>query len=397
MKLDMAAKVTSTAAVLYFFYYLCRLNYSFALPFMQQEFHVSSAELGAIATALTLGYAVGQLINGFMVDRRGPKIIMAVGGIASAVLNVLMGWNSVFGLFLLIWAANGYFQAMGYPSSLRLIANWYSREDTRGMPLGINEGLQAAAQVVFVPVAALLAIVYGWRMIFIAPSITLFAMSIIYYLSVKNSPQMELPRRPILRDALISYRKAFGNWRLDCAYLSYGFSQFIRYALITWIPLYFYQASGQSIFKTALFTTVLYVGGSVGSPLIGYLHDHYFTQRKWMLIAVSKSILALATAVIGFISTSNSLLIIAVLMVCGVLNESLAVAYFLTPVEIMGVEGSATGVGCMNAVGKFVASLQGVLLGILIDLFGFNAAFVTAGLFSLGSAALILPMKNNRK
>jgi len=393
-------RITSLFSTTYFFYYLARYNFALALPFMMIEFNVTKTALGIIATALTLAYGFGQLINGFLTDRVGTRIIMTIGGLMAALFNFLMGQNYIYDLFILIWALNGYFQAMGYPATCKLVATWFKREDQRGKPLGMSEMFQSIASIIVIPMSALLAVVFGWRMIFTAPAVMLSVASIIFYALAKNAPNEERTQKqqkpPLLSEMKESYRKTYGNWRLVSADFSYGFSQFVRYSMITWLPIYFFTVTGFDIFKAAWFSTVFQIGGALGSPLIGWLNDKYFYKRKWLLIAIGMLISGLCGGSLGFVPATNPIGIIAILLVCGVAIESLEVSYFLIPVDSLGEKYSATGVGCMNAVGKFVASLQGIILGWMADLFSFSAAFATAGIFGGIAALLVIPSRKIR-
>jgi sugar phosphate permease len=175
------------------------------------------------------------------------------------------------------------------------------------------------------------------------------------------------------------YRIALGDWRLVCTNFSYGFSQFVRYAMITWIPMYLYGEGGLR-------------GGALGSVLVGWASDlPLFRPRRWLLIACGMVISALAGAGVGFVPSYDTLAIMAALFVCGVGIEALEVAYFLIPTDYLGPDMTATGVGCMNATGKLTASLQGVVLGTIIDRFGFGSAFGVAGGFGLLAALAVLP------
>lgn len=388
-------KITLLFSIVYFFYYLCRLNFSMALPFIKEEFQVSNMQLGSIATALTLGYAFGQLFNGFLTDRLGPRIIMVVGGLVSSVLNFIMGANVVFGLFLLIWAANGYFQAMGYPATCKLIATWFG-EDDRGKPLGISEMFQSIASLVTIPLSAVLTIMFGWRMLFFTPSIMLSGASLGFYLLSKDFPDKR-EKISLLQDAKLRYGETLKNWRLILANFSYGFSTFVKYALITWIPSYLYTISGHDLYKVAWFGILFQVGGIIGSPLIGYISDRFFNTRKWLLIFMGMLGAGISGAMVGSFTLNQPLGIISMLILCGALVESLEVPYFLLPIDCLGVKHTATGIGVMNATGKFVASLQGILLGYIIDISGFQAAFVTAGLFGVASSILILPSRKIKR
>jgi OPA family glycerol-3-phosphate transporter-like MFS transporter len=385
-------------AIGYFFYYLCRYNYPVALPFIKKEFGESALMIGWIATSLTLGYMLGQLVNGFLVDRKGPKIMMAIGGIGSMIANFFMGGNALFYLFIAGWSLNGYFQAMGYPSAFKLIVNWF-KPSQRGKAVGVNEAVQSIASILILPFAGWLASIYSWRLIFFVPGVLLGIMTIVYYLNVKESPT-EVPKNttPLLKDMLKAYKANFGNWRLVFADVSYGCVQFVRYAMITWIPTYLFLQTNMGIFKAAIISMTFQIGGVAGSLIIGLLADSkFFINRKWVLITIAMAISGFSGMLVGVVDPSIGWPIILTLMVCGAGIEAIEVAYWLIPAEYLGEERASTGVGCMNAVGKGFASIQGAFLGWIIDTFTYGAAFGVAGIFGLLAAIFIIPSGFGKK
>jgi sugar phosphate permease len=376
----------------YFFYYLCRYNYPVALPFIKEEFGTSAMMIGWIATGLTLGYMMGQFLNGFFVDRKGPKIMFAIGGIGSMVANFFMGGNAIFYMFIIGWIVNGYFQAMGYPSAFKLIMNFF-KKDEQGKAIGINESLQSVASIAILPFAGWLAVSFGWRYIFFVPGILLGIMTLVYYFRVKESPNpIVRVTTPLLLDMKRSYKKAFADWRLVMAYFSYGCCQFARYAMITWIPAYLYLTTDMGIFKAAIIGMTFQIGGVLGSLLIGWLADKkVLIPRRWIIITVGMAISGIAGMLVGVVDPSVGWPIITVLMICGAGIEALEVAYWLIPANYLGKNLATTGVGCMNGVGKGFASIQGVLLGWIIDTFSYSSAFMVAGVFGLMAAVLVIP------
>jgi sugar phosphate permease len=386
-------KVTLLFSLTYMFYYFTRYNYPVALPFIKEELALNAAQIGVIATALTLGYAIGQLVNGVLVDRKGPRLMMTLGGLGSMVANTVMGGSTFYTMLVLGWLINGYFQSMGYPSSLRLIANWFDKSE-RGKQVGASEFAQSVASVLILPLAGWLAGSFHWRLVFVVPGLLMGAATAWYYASVRDYPEIiriAPLSPPLLKDMLARYRAALGDWRLVSANLSYGLCQFVRYAMITWIPSFMYDVTGDDIFTAAIKGAAFQIGGALGSLFVGWLSDlPFLRQRRWVVIALCMVGSAAAATAVGLAPAGVWTMV--ALALCGMGIESIEVAYFLLPSDFLGDEMTATGVGCMNATGKAVASAQGVALGSIIDAFGYGAAFATAGCFGLLAAALVLPV-----
>ena len=62
--------------------------------------------------------------------------VLAVGLLASAGLNILFGFATSVYFMIFVWACNGYVQALGWPPTMRVAANWFNITH-RGRAIGI--------------------------------------------------------------------------------------------------------------------------------------------------------------------------------------------------------------------------------------------------------------------
>ena len=255
---------------------MARYNYSATIPFIQAEFNLSNTAIGMMATVLTAGYALGQFVNGFLIDKYGPRIMMTLGGILTFVMNIGVAISGMFVGILSFWGLNGYVQAMGYGSVCKLYTNWFPPEE-RGKPLGFNEFLQSFSSFIIVPLGAFLIVKFGWRSVYIIPPAFTVILAIIFYLTVKNRPNdAGLSERyvgiPKEKKASNAYKAALSDWRMISSYLSYGASQFGRFVIYTWVVKYIYELTG-NIIIAGWVTAAFALGGSIGSLAVGWLSD----------------------------------------------------------------------------------------------------------------------------
>src|SRR5262245_48553482 len=68
-------------------FYFCRQNISAAVPGLKGE-GLNPIQIGFILGALKIAYAVGQLVNGQLAERVSARLLLAVGMLGSAALNV---------------------------------------------------------------------------------------------------------------------------------------------------------------------------------------------------------------------------------------------------------------------------------------------------------------------
>ena len=95
------------------------------MPALQESFGWSKAALGLLGSLVFWGYAFSQLINGHVGDRVSAQRFVAVSLVLSAGLNALVGALSAYGLFVLVWAINGWTQATGWGPMMRTLSRWF--------------------------------------------------------------------------------------------------------------------------------------------------------------------------------------------------------------------------------------------------------------------------------
>jgi len=113
----------------YGIYYICRLSINVIKKPVLTEGILTETQLGIIGSALFFSYAVGKLVNGFVADRINIRRFMATGLFISAIVNLLMGFQSVFFIFVILWGINGWFQSIGSTTSVVGLVRWFSKRE----------------------------------------------------------------------------------------------------------------------------------------------------------------------------------------------------------------------------------------------------------------------------
>ena len=77
--------------LMYFIAYIDRVNISVAAPAMRKELGLTPTELGLVFSAFAYPYAGMQIIGGWMSDRFGPRVVLAVLSLLWAMATILTG------------------------------------------------------------------------------------------------------------------------------------------------------------------------------------------------------------------------------------------------------------------------------------------------------------------
>src|SRR5215831_11277471 len=172
--------------------YLDRVNISIAGHFIQEEYHLSTVQLGWIFSAFLIGYAAFQAPGGRLADRFGPRKILALGTIWWGVFTALSAMISpslagVVFVLATVRFALGLGEAVVYPASNRLVAKWIPSSE-RGLANGfIFAGVGAGAGIT-PPLITYILLNYGWRWSFFVSAIIGLIAGAIWYAIARDTP-----------------------------------------------------------------------------------------------------------------------------------------------------------------------------------------------------------------
>src|SRR5438128_3189959 len=179
-------RVLITSIIGYATFYFVRKNLSIAMPVMQSSLGFKKTQLGLFLTLHGLLYGVSKFANGFLGDRANARAFMAFGLGASALMNVLFGFNSAVVTLGLIWMANGWFQGMGFPPCARLLTNWFSPKQLASKMSIWNTSHPVGSGLIAVLCGYL--VVISWRLAFFVPAAIAFVIVIFIWFTLPDTP-----------------------------------------------------------------------------------------------------------------------------------------------------------------------------------------------------------------
>ena len=119
----------------------------------------------AITGALSLGLAVSALVGirvGRILDRRGPRTVMTLGGVVGVIALLLVAWSPTLWAFYAAWFVAGFAQAaIFYTPAFAVITRWYGPRRVR--PLLALTLVAGFSSTIFAPLTASLIEHLGWR------------------------------------------------------------------------------------------------------------------------------------------------------------------------------------------------------------------------------------------
>ena len=108
--------------ITYSLFYLGRVNFSVALPFLAAALDISRAEAGALGTVFYWVYGISHFFSGQVGSRFSPFRMVGGGLLLIALVNIAMSFQTSLLLMLALWGINGIAQSGGWSPVLRILA-----------------------------------------------------------------------------------------------------------------------------------------------------------------------------------------------------------------------------------------------------------------------------------
>src|SRR5512134_1062154 len=369
---------------------------------LARDFALSPQELGFLTSMYLLAFAAFQLPLGVLLDRYGPRRVVAVLLCIAAAGALIFALARDFTMLSAGRALIGLGVSAGLMGAIKAFSLWFplSRLATlNGLYLGIGGlgGLSATA-----PVEALLG-PFGWRVLFYGLAAASVSAATLIFFFV---PEKALPgHSQTLRAQIAGFRRIFASlpfWRiampLVICHAGYQAMQGL------WLAPWLYDVAGQprSAMAGLLFNTA--VAYCIGSVFFGVSSDR-LARAGISRMTIYKAGLALSVAMFLLLAAgvTRGLPVILALYGFTAISASLAYALFtpLFPPEMTGRVNTASNVLMFSASFLFQWGIGAVLrLYPVTDgrysPEGYAAALFGLGVVQLAVLAWLAPMRESR-
>ena len=379
----------------YMSFYLVRKNFAIASPLLVHNLHFSKTEIGLISSAFAISYGLSKFILGTLADKSNVKNFLCAGLLASAVINIGLGFTKNLWIFVILMILNGIFQAMGAPACHIVIGKWF-RKNERGLKMSTWNTSHNIGGGLVGPLGTLSLFIFGancYQSVFFLPAVICIAIVIIMFLIGADTPEsVGLPSIPeyygdevleeeknvdksdlSMRDIMFKY--VLKNKYVWILAITNIFIYIVRQGMVDWIPIYLTQSKHFSL-ADANWAMMLFEYAAIPATiLIGWLSDVVFKGNRAPLGIIC--MLGVLVAVFIYWKTDSYLVsMLAVAFVgCFIYGPAMLINMSLIDLVPKFAVGSADGFAGLTAylIGQLNADL---LIGYFADKFGWNGAFI---------------------
>jgi sugar phosphate permease len=386
--------------LMYFIAYIDRVNISVAGPTLRKELGLTATELGLIFSAFAYPYAAMQIVGGWMADRFGPRLVLAVLSLLWATATILTGLSWGVASLVVFRILVGVGEGGAFPTATRAFSCWLPVRE-RAFAQGITHSFARLGGAVTPPLVVAIVARYGWREAFYVLGAASLTWTAVWLVSFRDTPE----EHPWVTGAELAAIRAGGEsaraargptpwrqivsrmWLVTVVDFCYGWSLWV---FLTWLPSYLSDARGFDLDRIALMTTLPLLGGVVGDTLGGVISDAIF-RRTGNLRLARRTLLVVGLGgafvfIIPAIVTGSALGAVYLLAAAFFFLELTNAVLWTLPLDIAGQYAGTAG-GIMNTGFGVAGMISPVVFGVLIQRTGRYELpfFISAGLLLVGA------------
>ena len=353
-------------AFCFFFAFFQRVTPSIIVEELMRDFAVTAGIVGTLSALYFYFYAAVQIPVGLLVDRWGPRRLLATAIALNGVGTLLFAGTGDLSVAYLGRILIGLGSAVGWVGSLKLIAAWFPPERFAFLTGCTSAIGMAGAMTGQAPMAALIGVA-GWRPTLVGVGFFALIYAAALWLIVRDAPPgAPRPAAEGIGDVLRGLRRVVGRWQTwNASLLSAGLTAPQASFGALWGVPFLMEAHGIERTTAAASTSMLLFGWAIGGPLAGWLSDRIQLRRPPLMVGAVIALGALAAV----IYVPNLPLIAAqgLLLLNGIAAGAMILC-FVVAREHNDPQASGAAIGVVNMTTMAAGALAQTAIGWLLDL-----------------------------
>ena len=354
--------------VTYLLTYLDRAVIATAIPFIAEEFQLSSVEAGSVLSAFFFGYALMQIPSGILADKLGPGRLLVGAVLCWSVFTAMTGLVGSLAMLIVARILFGISEGPAPAAVSKAVALWSPRSQVGRSNGFVLSGTLIGSAVAPAFVAAIV-LHWGWRAAFLSLLVPGFLLALAIYRWLWSPPSSSASEGEaactIGTSGSPTWKAIFASAQMRWCFVAVFLGGCANWGLQNWLPTYLLKARGFSIAEMGLFASMPFAAGALGYLLGGYAGDRFFAGRRHILILLCLLSAAIGTygaAVAASGMVSVAFVTAAFLMIGMALSSLFTLPLLLVPMQMTG-----TAFGVVNTGAQIAGFVSPMLIGAVLD------------------------------
>jgi MFS family permease len=342
-----------------------RVAPSVMFDYLMRDFAVGAGILGNLAACYLYAYGAMQIPIGILLDRLGPRLLLAVAATVCAAGSFLFAAADTLAAAyvgrLLIGAGAG----AGFIATLMLANQWLPPERfamVSGLTMTVAMSGAVAGQA---PLGAVIDAL-GWRAAHDAAGVLGLAIAAAIWFVVRRPTPPRVrsdatPERPFGR-ALASIVRSPQIWLVayGCAALS---TPILAFAILWGVP-FLVQVYGLPRAVAGLGTSLFLIGLAIGAPILGHWSDRL--RRRKPIIVAAPLVLTAMWCIVLFVPAVPVPVLFALFFAGGLASGATPITYAMAR-DLSSPELRGTTAGFVNLFPLAGGAIMQPAIGVLLD------------------------------
>jgi ACS family hexuronate transporter-like MFS transporter len=356
----------------------------------------------ALITATFLWtYAVAYVISGWAVDRLGSRrgFLFFVSG--WSIANMLHAFATGVGSFQFFRGLLAVMEPANFPAGIKAVSEWFPMRE-RALAVGIFNAGTALGNTLAGPVAAGIALFFGWQAAFVFTGAVGFIWVAIWYFAYhlpQDHPRLSAEEKQLILAGREAEEQTADEkpspWQLlkmpatwGCA-LARLLTDPISYFLFFWTPSYLQTERGFDLKQVAIYAWIPFAALTLGNLFSGAM-PRWLIARGWALSTARKTTMlgvSVAMLILCFLVTQATTPMMAVLVLAAVMFGHAAWGNITLPAEVF----HKNAVGFVTGFGGFLGGIAGgitqLVIGSVVTKYGYGPIFAVCSVMYLAALA----------
>lgn len=380
--------------IAFFFNQADRQIFNVVLPMIRDDLNLTDADMGLVASVLTLIYGLLVPVAGLLGDKISKKKIIIISLVVWSGATLLTGISTtLIELVFLRSIATGGGEAFYSPSANAVISENHE-ENTRATALSIHQTALYIGIISSGYIAGALAEIYGWRHTFYLFGGFGILLGIVLYFRMKNNVVVHRSfgssvKNATVKEALVVF---FKNPTAILLALAFAGMQFVGVGFLTWMPTYLHETFDFSLARSGFDSTFYHhVAAFIGVIGGARIADNLVKQHRKVRAIIQAVGLLLGAPFIYIMAKTDSILTIYVAMAFfGLFRGMYDSNIFATLYDVIEVRYRSAATGFMLMFAFIVGSTSPYLLGVLKPVLGLSDGLASLSVVYLFAAICIL-------
>lgn len=360
--------------------FLDRQVLSIAIIRIQEEFHITDVQYGMVNTSFLISYALMFTLGGWLIDRVGGKLGLALSVGVWSVANSLHAIITNFSQLVTFRFFLGIGEGGCFPGAAWTVYRWFGKEE-RALANGIAIGGSAIGAVVAPPLTIWLSANYGWRGGFLIPGLIGIAWVVIWLFIPwkKENLVVEASTEKVTVPFLVLLKQ-----RATWVFIMIRFLlDPVFYFMMFWIPKYLSSVRNVSFEEIGNLFWIPFLALGIANVVGGWFSGQLIA-RNFSIDKARKTVMGIAAALtlaapaIEWVSSVN---VAVALMAVFMFAHGFWITNYITSIsDMFGQKATSTVVGLSGTAGAVSGLLLNPLMGVVIQNYSYRPLWIASGL-----------------